>query len=307
MQVPATILYVFVLNAAFSSSIQSPCSKNAQISHVIRNAVMSADSSLLESSVLSDWRDYLKAAVQELPSELQPIFLIKFDQDTDFRHQLKTIIELNRNWEKKEIQHFIYYYRKENPPPEILLGLLDSYFNEIAQLFKLDKIEKIPYCYDVDTQKNRVYPFDDLRAGVVSANPFDFENVANAMFYSISSRPAFFIKALTKMYGTYFQNRAAANAYDDKCLEMIKPHNYVSVKQLYPLTADALMDQFWYSTYAFTYSLVTEFGEVRIKEFLQETACSQGFDAFQMLFSQHFQQSITDFETRFTQGKTADK
>ena len=307
MQIPAIILYISILNAAFSSPIQSPCSKNAQISHVIRNAVMRADSSLLESSVLSDWRDYLKAAVQELPSQLQPIFLIKFDQDTGFRHQLKAIIELNRNWEKRETQHFIYYYRKENPPPKILLGLLDSYFNEIAQLFKLDNIEKIPYCYDVDTQKNKVYPFDNLQAGVVSANPVDFENAANTIFYALSSRPAFFIKALTKIYGTYFQNHTAAKSYYDKCLEMVKPHKYVPVKQLYPLTADALMDQGWYSAYAFTYSLVTEFGEVKVKEFLQDIACNQGFNAFQTLFSQHFQKSITDFETRFTQAETADK
>lgn len=68
-----------------------------KIAQVVRKAVRDADSTLLHTTVLGNWRDYLKIAAIDLEIELQPLVLIKFDEDMSFRTQLKKAHRVGSN------------------------------------------------------------------------------------------------------------------------------------------------------------------------------------------------------------------
>ena len=78
-----SILLLSVLNSNPSIN-DSPNPDELKIARVMRKAVKSADSTLLKSTLLSNWREYLKISTVDLDVELQPLVLIKFDEDMAF-------------------------------------------------------------------------------------------------------------------------------------------------------------------------------------------------------------------------------
>jgi len=268
----------------------------------MRKAVKSADSTLLKSTLLSNWREYLKISTVDLDVELQPLLLIKFDEDMAFRKQLKTIIDWQCNWLQKETEHFIYYYRWDQPPPEIVLGIQEIHFKALVKLFKIEIPEKIPFRYDLTAERSTVFPFQDLRGGIVSPQPFDLEKSALAIFYFINSEPPSIVEPLVRIYGSYFQNPSTSEAYYEHCLKEIKKNEYISALNLY--RQDDISNftrRDWFSSYAFVYGLNQNFGPDKLAQFLSNVNCQIIETEFQNAFKETFGISLPEFESHFHQ------
>lgn len=269
-----------------------------KIARAMRKAVRDADLELLNSTVLGSWRDYLKIAVMDLNMQLQPLALIRFDEDISFRNQLKTLIDWEAKCEKKETEHYIYYYRWDHPIPELLLDIQEVHFKEISSRFSLEFDEKIPFRYDPNVEKSKVYPFDDLRGGVVSSQPLDLEKATLAMLNSINSELTFITTPLSRIYGSFFQNQATSQAYYRKCLQEIKAKGYVSALNLF---AEPGFENFntkeWYSSYAFVYTLHQQYGPQKIAKFLSK-ASTQSKKDFQDSFEDTFEIDLQEFENK---------
>jgi hypothetical protein len=279
-----------------------------KIAQAVRKAVRDADSTLLRSPTLGPWREYLKIAALNLDSDIQPLVLIKFDEDVGFRHQLRTIIEWERQWQKRETEHFIYYYRWDQPPPEIIIEVQDAHFNEIVKLFQIQALEKIPYRYDVTAEEGKVFPFEDLRGGIISQYPFDLQKGALAIFYLINSESPFLLKPLSRLYGNYFKNPSTAKAYYDMCMEEIQKNGYISANKLYPKSDfKEFSKQEWYSSYVFVYNLKQKFGPAKIAQFLDQIRGDMEVAQFQKAFEETFGISLAEFEKNFAVKNTAIK
>lgn len=293
----------FALQPNYSSKFN-----DYQIASAVRKAVREADSTLLQVKSLGHWRDYLKIAAMELKLHLQPLVLIKFDEDISFRNQLKTIIEWENRWQKKETNHFIYYYRWDQPPPDILMQVQDAHFNEIASHFKIDAFEKIPYRYDLAIEESKIFPYEDLRGGIVSSQPLDLHIGALAAFYIVNSEPAFILKPLSKIYGNYYQNPATSRAYYEKSLNEISKKGYISSEYLVSIKRFAnTSNQEWYSAFAFVYEMNQSFTAPKIMKFISQITSEITSDEFQKLFRQTFDISLPEFENPFRTRKTAKK
>ncbi|MFQ5823930.1 MAG: hypothetical protein ACE5JB_07740 [bacterium] len=279
-----------------------------KIARAVRKAVRDADTTLLKSPTLAPWRDYLKIAALNLETNLQPLVLIKFDEDISFRNQLKTIIEWESQWQKRETDHFIYYYRWDQPPPEIILEVQDAHFNEIVKLFQIEALEKIPYRYDLTAKEGKVFPFEDLRGGIISPQPFDLQKGALTIFYFINSEPPFLFEPLSRIYGNYFQNPSTSQAYYKMCLDEIQKNGYVSAVKLFKKHAigDSLT-QDWYSSYAFVYAINQKFGPAKIAQFVALIKSYMEAVEFQKAFEEIFGTSLTEFEEIFRVENTAIK
>jgi len=301
MSFSAVISALIVLSPLSAEPADTSANQDYEISRVVRKAVRQAPQELLKTTVLADWREYLKVVGRELTPETQPLLLIKFDEDSGFRSQLKTIIEWQRDWQRRETEHYIFYFHPDLPIPELLVDILDGHFNEVAKLFDIADVGKIPYRYDVAATAGKVYPYEDLRAGIVSTNPFDFQRAALAIFYSINAEPPLLLKPLAHIYGAYFQNQATAQAYYDRCRTEIERERYVSATQLYQVTDfDGLTGMAWCSAYAFVFDLLKEFGAVKVKAFLGAINCRMAQQAFEQAFSRHFGVTVEAFEKRYT-------
>ncbi|MFQ5677052.1 MAG: hypothetical protein ACE5G1_14245 [bacterium] len=298
------ILSILVVSLGFSAPPTNDSSTvdELKIARTLRQAVRDADSTLLKATLLGNWRDYLKASTTDLNTELQPLVLIKFDEDMAFRTQLKTIIEWQYNWQHKETEHFVYYYRWDQPPPEVILEIQEIQFNELARLFKIEAPEKIPYRYDLTAKETTVYPYEDLRGGLVSPQPFDLEKSALAIFGFINSEPPAILEPLCRIYGSYFQNPSTSLAYFEHCLTQIKKHGYISATELYQINdPSSFSAKDWFSIYAFVYMLDREFGPEKIARFLATVNCSISADKFQAAFAAAFAVNLAEFESRFQQ------
>lgn len=279
-----------------------------KIAQAIRKAVRDADTTLLHSPTLGPWREYLKIAALDLDPNLQPLVLIKFDEDISFRNHLKAIIGWERGWLKRETEHFIYYYRWDQPPPEIVLKVQDAHFNEIVRLFQIEALEKIPYRYDLTADEGQVFPFEDLRGGIVSPQPFDLQKGALAIFYFINTEPPFLLEPLAHIYGNYFQNPSTSVAYYEMCMSEIEKHGYVSASKLYPKrNFNDFLDQDWHSSYAFVYTMDQKFGPAKIAQFLARINCNMAAEQFQEAFEEIFGTSLIEFEKAFEVSDTAIK
>lgn len=271
-----------------------------KIASCVRKAVRDADSTLLHTNKLNVWRDYLKIASADLELQLQPLVLIKFDEDQSFRTQLKTIIEWESQWRKKETEHYIYYYRWDQPPPEIILGVQDAHFNELVELFQIEPLEKIPFRYDLSVHKSVVYPYEDLRGGIVSDQPIDLRNGALAILYFISAAPTPFLEPLTRMYGSYFQNPSTSEAYYQKCLREISKGGYASIKSLFDKDhSQNTFHQNNSSSYAFIYQLDRQFGPEKIAEFLKIVHQGMAVQNMETHFQEIFGIDLSEFEKKF--------
>ncbi|MCG8603781.1 hypothetical protein MJD09_02130 [bacterium] len=271
-----------------------------KIAVVVREAVRAADSNLLNASSLAAWRDHLKVAATNLQLPMQPLMLIKFDEDAKFRNQLKTIIEWEKQWRKNETEYFIYYYRWDQPPPEIIVHVQDAHHNAIARLFQVKVEEKIPFRYDLLVEENTVYPFEDLRGGIVSSQPFDLYRGSWAILNSINPEPQFLLEPLSKIYGSYFQDPITSKAFYDLCSKEIAQQGYVSAAILLekkPARGQETVEA--YSAYAFVYDLDKEFGPRKISEFLSSLGKDITGQSFKSHFAEIFGVSMAAFEGRY--------
>lgn len=269
-----------------------------KIAQVVRKAVRDADSTLLHTTVLGNWRDYLKIAAIDLEIELQPLVLIKFDEDMSFRTQLKKLIEWEATCKKVETEHYIYYHKWDAPLPELILDVQEVHFNAVTKLFNIELPEKIPYRYDVSLDAGEVYAFDDLRGGIVSPQPFDLEKAALAIFYSVNSGLPYLTAPLSLMYGRYFQNESTSRAHFEKCMHEITRQGYVPALELYRQEShdESSPQQGWLSAFAFVYKLTEQFGAPRIAEFLKTADNEMSPDAYSAAFERIFEVSLTEFE-----------
>ncbi len=297
-----SILLLSVLNSTPSFKNDSSNPDELKIAQVMRKAVKSADSTLLKSTLLGNWREYLKISTIDLDVELQPLVLIKFDEDMAFRNQLKTIIDWQCNWLQKETEHFIYYYRWDQPPPEFILEIQEVHFKELAKLFAIEIPEKIPFRYDLTAEHSTVFPFQDLRGGIVSSQPFDLEKSALAIFYFINSEPPSILEPLVRIYGSYFQNPSTSEAYYEYCLKDIKKNEYTSALNLYRQDdISNFTSRDWFSSYAFVYGLNHQFGPEKLVQFLSNVNCQKPETEFQNAFQETFGISLPEFESRYQQ------
>ncbi len=288
-------LLLLCIQVVFSSEpIES---SDVQIARIVRQAVRDAEPELLKSQVLAGWREYLKLAAMDLDLQLQPLVLIKFDEDIRFRKHLRQLIESETEWEKTETEYFIYYYRWDQPLPGLILEVQDVHYKELARLFAIELAEKIPYRYDLSAKASLAFPFDDLRGGIVSPQPFDLEVAARAIFSSINSELKILTHPLARIYGRYFQNPSTAQAYYEKCLDEIDVHGYVPASELFQkeeITTGEFQE--WYSAYAFTYQLSRKFDSGRLKAFLVTANCNMRQDLFLTTFEEIFGLSLNEFE-----------
>lgn len=279
-----------------------------KIARAMRVAVRQADSTLLKKSSLDEWRDYVKISTLELEPELRPLVLIKFDEDVGFRNQLKKIIEWECQWQRKETEYFVYYYHWDRPPPEIIMDAQDAHCRVIAQNFQIELKEKIPYRYDPTAQKSVVYPFDDLRGGIVSEHPFDLDGTAKALFNLIDDEPISLIEPLATIHGRYYQNPATAEAYYEMCLQETQKAEYIPAIELFSkqqLNTENAAE--WYSSYCFAYRLTQRFTPPKISEFIARTSSEMSKSDFERTFLDVFGLPLDDFESELTHPDAVNK
>ncbi|NIR47676.1 hypothetical protein GWO43_27490 [candidate division KSB1 bacterium] len=300
-------LFLFAVIHAHALSNDSSQLNDYKIAKSIRKAVRKADSTLLQASSLNIWRDYLKIACADLDRDLQPLVLIKFDEDMSFRSHLKTLIDWENKWEKKQTEHFIYYYRWDQPPPEIILEAQDAHFNEVAKRFQIEAREKIPFRYDLNAQESLVYPFDDLRGGIVSPHPIDLESGALAIFYLVSYAPKPLLEPLSKIYGSFFQNPSTTEAYYKKCLKEIEAKDYVSITNLLSREHTENSTALSTSSFVFMYELNQQFGPQKIAEFLSEVNEEMTAEEFGSRFEEVFGTPLSSFEETVGSEESAEK
>lgn len=292
----ALILFsVFNLTLPVSNDESQP--SDYKIARAVREAVRNADPELLKSTLTGNWREYLKLAAMELDMELQPLVLIKFDEDISFRNQLKKIVEWEANWQRQETRHYIYYYRWDHPLPELILEVQDVHFQEICSHFGIELEEKIPYRYDLEITEGKVYPFEDLRGGIVSCQPFDLEKAALAILCSVNPDMRHLTEPLARIYGSYFQNESTSQAYYESCLQKVKTGGYRRAAEfLADATIESSETQSWYSAYTFGYKLNEQFGPQKIAEFLRATRGKMDEASIAAAFKQTFEIELTEFE-----------
>lgn len=297
-----------ILSSGWVLANDSSEANKLTIARTVRLAVRQADSTLLAAPSLKPWRDYMKVAALNLDPHLQPLLLIKFDEDSGFRSQLKSIIGWESRMQKKETEHFIYYYSWDQPLPDMISEFQTAHFNELVRLFQIDPAEKIAYRFDLTGGKNVVFPFDDLRGGIITSHPLDLHLGALAILYLINSEPPSLLQPLARLYGDYFQNPSTSEAYYEMCLDKLHATDYVSAADLYR-NADfsETQSQEWYSAFAFAYELDREFGPARISKFLAKLYCDMEPLDFQNHFAVVFGMDITEFENRFHNSVTAVK
>ncbi len=301
-----SLLAIICINA--SEANDSTYHNDFRIARVVRKAVRDADSTLLHSPTLQSWREYLKIAAMELNYQLQPLVLIKFDEDIAFRNQLKALIEWERDWKHTETDHYIYYYRWDHPLPELILQIQEAHFNEVSKRFGVTATEKIPYRYDITAGEGTVYPFDDLRGGIVSAQPLDLEKATEAILNFVDNEPPSLIRPLCRIYGGFFQNESTADAYYQRCLQTLKQLGYVSALDLYQANDFRQpSERQWASAYAFAYDLDKEFGSERVAELLRRVHCKTSKTEFQKAFESVIGVELSTFERRYVLKQAADK
>ncbi len=294
------LLIPAILNATPNSINDSTEINDQKIAQVVRNAVRQADASILNLNAFSAWRDYLKIAALDLDPQLQPLLLIKFDEDISFRNQLKNLIEWESKFQHKETDHYIYYYRWDQPPPDVILEVQDAHFNELARLFKITALEKIPYRYDLNAAEGAVYSYSDLRGGVISSQPIDLEKCALAILHLINSESTFMLKPLSIIYGSFFHNSATAQSYNEKCLREIFRSGYVGAETLMTikkLNNSSSPESF--SAYAFVFELNQEFGAGKIARLLSNIYGDMPGEDFRDAFQQVFEMDLSEFEKHF--------
>ena len=302
-----SFLLIALLSATTPGLNDSSQVNDSRIAQAIRKAVRDADPALLQSSVLGNWREYLKIAAMDLDLELQPLVLIKFDEDISFRNQLKSLIEWERDWQKQETEHYRYYFQWDHPLPGMILEVQEVHFKEVTQRFQIDAPEKIPYRYDQNANPGTVYPFDDLRGGIVSSQPFDLEKAALAILYFIDPEPPSIIQPLGLLYGSFFQNDATSRSYYKKCLQQIGETGYLSALEIYQNTDLERVGREWASSYAFVYDLNQEFGPAKLAQFLKQVNCRTEPEDFLRAFREVFAAELSDFETRYKLQEAVNK
>lgn len=291
------LLLLFSISFAVETADDSSHPNDYKIARAIRQAVRDAEPELLNSSLIGVWRNYLKLVAMDMELQTQPLILIKFDEDINFRNQLKKVIEWEVSSEKRETRNYIYYYNWENPIPGVILGFQDAYFEEITKLFAIKIDEKLPYRYDLTVKQGRFYPLEDLRGGVVSANPFDLKNTAQTIFCYVNSQLPCITQPLSKIYGDYFKNTATSKAYYEKCLEQIKLYGYYSMADLFPQNSELVEGgQEWFSAYAFVYLLDQNHEPKEITKFLESVNSEMTKSEFINAFEQTFGKTLAEVE-----------
>ena len=291
------LLLFFSIAIAVETADDSSHPNDYKIAKAVRQAVRDANPDLLNSTILGVWRDHLKLAAMELDVQTQPLILIKFDEDINFRNQLKKIIEWEVTLEKKETSHYVYYFDKENSIPEVILGAQDAYFDEITRLFSIEIEEKLPYRYELEAEQGYFYPLDDLRGGIVSPDPLDLEKTAGTIFSFVNSGLPCITHPLARIYGGNFGNPATSKAYYDTCLEEIKLHGYFSMADLFENGSEvAVGTQEWFSAYAFVYLLNQTYEPRQLTHFLEMVNSEMTSSEFVNAFEEVFGKTLADLE-----------
>ncbi len=291
------ILLFFSVSFAVEAADDSSHLNDYQIARVVRQAVRDAEPELLNSSLIGAWRNYLKLVALDLEFQTQPLILIKFDEDVNFRNQLKKIIEWEVRSEKQETDYYIYYYDWDNPIPEVILGVQDAHYQEIVKLFSIRIDEKLPYRYELSAEQGLFFPLEDLRGGIISPNPFDLENTAHTIFSYVNSQLPCVTQPLSKIYGSYFNNPSTSRAYFEKCLEQVKLHGYYSMADLFERN-NTLVEGTpeWFSAYAFVYLLDQNFTPPKLTKFLKTVHSEMTKSEFIEVFAQSFGKTLAELE-----------
>ncbi len=271
-------------------------STDLEIARSLRTVVRHADADLLNSAVLSVWRDYLMLSASNLDAKLQPLLLIKFDRDVAFRNQFKELISWESEFEKQETEHGLYYYRWHEPVPRLFLAAMDSLIGSISNQFSLPKTEKIPYRYDPTIAATKFYPFDDLRGGIFSNQPLALRELALAAFKAACPHLDFMTSPLSLMYGTFFQNAAASLNYYRKCNAQVEIEGYTSAIDLYALPADEIDDSGRCSAYVFVYRLCDQFSPAKVGILMQSIDDQTPAEEFALAFERIFGMTLQHFE-----------
>ncbi len=301
------VLICSVLQAQHDPVADASKLNDYKIARAVRRAVRSADSTLLKAHSLQPWRDYLKIATSDLEQHLQPLLLIKFDEDRSFRSQLKTIIDWESKWHKKATEHYIYYYRWDQPPPELIVEVQEAHFKEVSRVLGITPKEKIPFRYDLSINKNVVFPYEDLRGGIVSSQPFDLESGALALLYFESRAPEALLRQVARIYGLYFQNPSTAEAYYVRCMATVRKRGYRSIKGLFGRDHVAGQPVDAPSTYAFIYQLDREFGPQALVRFLKLVDQTESPERVAAHFQRVFGIDLQAFEEQFFLDEAVNK
>lgn len=303
------VLFFFLFQIPFVFSADSAGNNDdAEIARAVRQAVRNADSTLLAASWLEGWRDYLKIAAMDLDMRLQPLVLIRFDEDISFRQQLRHLIERESQYQSKESEHFVFYFKWDSPVPDLLLATQDAYAQKLMELFAIKLDEKIPYLYDPMSEQSGSLALSELHGGIISNQPVNLEKSAETILETLSSELPFVTIPLAQLYGRFYQSGAEAADYFEKCLIEINNTGYLSAAELFqaqPITD--LDDPAWYSAFAFTYELNETYGPTKVGEFLAAARKCLIRDDLLRSFEQVFGESLRDFEIKYLLTQSADK
>jgi hypothetical protein len=271
-----------------------------QMARAVRSAVRSADSNLLHSVGSENLRAFLKMSAMQLSRELQPLLLIRFDEDAGFRQELKELIEREHGWQRVESENFFYYYRNE-VPAEVALHVQDAQINALESIFEAEMAEKIPYIYDPGISADSVIVLSRLTGGIRSSQPFDLENTAYAFFSGLNSEVHVICQILSVIYGRYFRNETTVRALYEHHLATIRASYYEPVT--IPLLTGVLSPGSipYNSVFVFVYKWIDEFGPAAVADFLQRLPSDFDDKQFRTLFRQEYGISIKAFENRIAE------
>lgn len=291
----STFPILFAVFALFSSRSSAQQANDIQIAGVVRHAVQLADSTLLHSSLNEGWRDYLKLMSLELKAELQPLLLIKFDEDVAFRTKLKAIIRREARFDRLETEHFIYYYEPGMKPSETTLELLEAHCNSFLAESGIRIAEKIPYVYSQG--EGVVVPFDELDAGIVSPEPLDFARSIEAILNFVNEGSCFLHGPLAIIYGDCFRNPALIERHLSLCEAETKQMATLSVFDIWAAfrTGEVSPEQKAFA-FVFAHSLLREFDLPAVVSFSRELRSVETLTDFDEACRIVFGRTLADLE-----------
>jgi len=266
-----------------------------------RIAVLDASPDLLKQPLNSGWRQYLKLVALNLEVSIQPLVLMKFDEDVKFRRRLQQLIDRELNLEKEESDSFIFYFNKGAPLPKTAITQLEKQYHKITNAFQIALNEKITYCYEADADLVEVYPPADLLAGILTRTAPDFTRTAAYIFYGIAPEFKFMAFPLISIYGEYFENPAAAKSHYQNCLAQIDSNGYISpfMQAHENLDTKNHNSKINKSAFVFTYKLLKKYNAGKVSELITMAKTTPDSLSLALKFAKIFGVTVPEFEKSF--------
>jgi hypothetical protein len=261
--------------------------------------VQLADSTLLRNSLSDGWRDYLKLMSLELNAELQPLLLIKFDEDIAFRTKLKAIIRREAGFDREDAEHYLYYYSPGMKPPETTFELLEAHCNSFLTEGDITVWEKIPFVYSRTTDKTIVLPFEELDAGIQSPESLDFRGSILAILNFVNADAGFLNEPLAKVYGDFFQNSAQVEQHLSLCLEELGQTDSLSAFVSWQAFRESkVLPSHQAFAFIFVNTLLREFNLAMVVSFSRELWSVEGESEFDQACLTIFGHTAAELEMR---------